>query len=241
MKIALLGYGKMGKELEQVALERHHQIVLRADIDTISSIKDSELKTADAALEFSTPASAFDNILRCIHTGVPVVCGTTGWTQRLGEIKNICAEKNGAVFYAPNFSIGVNIFFEINRYLARLMKGHTEYEPEIKEIHHIHKKDKPSGTAIALAETIIDSGGKKTQWKLREATNGSAEKELLITSVRENEIPGTHSVKYLSKEDELEIIHRAKGRRAFARGAVLAAEWLQGKKGFFGMKDMMSL
>jgi len=241
MKIALLGYGKMGKELEQVALERNHRIVLRADIETISSLKDSELKAADVALEFSTPDSAFDNVLRCINANVPVVCGTTGWASRLDEIKSICTQKSGAVFYAPNFSIGVNIFFEINRHLAQLMKAHTEYEPEIEEIHHIHKKDKPSGTAISLAETIIAAGGKKTQWKLRESKNVSAEKEIAITSVRENEVPGIHSVKYISKEDELEIIHRAKGRRAFARGAVLAAEWLQGKKGFFGMKDMMSL
>jgi 4-hydroxy-tetrahydrodipicolinate reductase len=239
MKIALLGYGKMGKELEQVALERNHRIVLRVDVDTVSSLKDSELQAADVALEFTAPASAFENILRCIQAGVPVVCGTTGWTERLDEIKKICKEKNGAVFYAPNFSIGVNIFFEINRRLAELMKNHTNYEPEIEEIHHIHKKDKPSGTAIALAETIIAAEGKKTGWKLKDSKNISAEKEITITSVRENEVPGIHSVKYLSQDDELELIHRAKGRRAFASGAILAAEWLQGKKGFFGMKDMM--
>lgn len=239
MKIALLGYGKMGKELEQVALERNHRVVLRADIDTISSLKDSDLQAADAAMEFSTPSSAFENVKRCIHAGVPVVCGTTGWTERMEEIKSLCIEKNGAVFYAPNFSIGVNIFFEINRRLAELMKNRPDYDLEIEEIHHIHKKDKPSGTAIALAETIIAAGGKKTRWKLRDDKNISAEKEIMITAVRENEIPGTHSVKYISKDDELEIIHRAKGRRAFASGAVTAAEWLQGKRGFFGMKDLM--
>jgi 4-hydroxy-tetrahydrodipicolinate reductase len=239
MKIALLGYGKMGKELEQVALERNHHIVLRVDVDTISSLKDSDLQSADVALEFTTPASAFENVMRCVQAGVPVVCGTTGWTERMDEIKKACKEKNGAVFYAPNFSIGVNIFFEINRRLAELMKNHTNYEPEIHEIHHIHKKDKPSGTAIALAETIIAAGGKKTQWKLRDSKNIPAENEMIITAVRENEVPGIHSVKYLSQDDELEIIHRAKGRKAFASGAILAAEWLQGKKGFFGMKDMM--
>jgi 4-hydroxy-tetrahydrodipicolinate reductase len=239
MKIALLGYGKMGKELEQVALERNHRIVLRVDVDTISSLKDSELQSADVALEFTTPASAFENIMRCINAGVPVVSGTTGWTERLEEIKKLCKEKNGAVFYAPNFSIGVNIFFEINRRLAELMKNRADYEPEIEEIHHIHKKDKPSGTAIALAETIIAAGGKKTRWKLHDVKNVSVENEITITAVRENEVPGIHSVKYLSQDDELEIIHRAKGRRAFAAGAILAAEWLQGKKGFFGMKDMM--
>lgn len=239
MKIALLGYGKMGKELEQIALERNHRIVLRVDVDTASSLKDSDLQSADVALEFTTPASAFENIMRCIQAGVPVVSGTTGWTERLDEIKKSCKEKNGAVFYAPNFSIGVNIFFEINRRLAELMKNYTNYEPEIEEIHHIHKKDKPSATAIALAETIIAADGKKTQWKLRDSKNISAEKEITITAVRENEVPGIHSVKYVSQDDELEIVHRAKGRRAFASGAILAAEWLQGKKGFFGMKDMM--
>lgn len=238
MKIALLGYGKMGKELEQVALERGHKIILRADIDTISSLKDSELQLADAALEFSTPASAFGNLSRCINAGVPVVCGTTGWTEQLEEIKSECRKKNGAVFYAPNFSIGVNILFEINRRLAVLMKNQGEYEPSIEEIHHVHKKDKPSGTALALAETIIASGGKKTGWKL-EGSKDISNKDLIITAVRENEVPGIHSVKYVSKDDEVEIIHRAKGRRAFATGAVMAAEWLQGRKGFFGMKDMM--
>ena len=239
MKIALLGYGKMGKELEQVALERHHEVILRADIENIFALKDSELKSADVAMEFSTPASAYENVLRCIHAGVPVVCGTTGWTERLEEFKTICREKNGAMFYAPNFSMGVNIFFEINSRLAQLMKTRTDYEPEIQEVHHIHKKDKPSGTAIALAETIIAAGGKKTQWKLSGAQNTPAKKEIIITSVRENEIPGIHAVKYLSQDDEIEIIHRAKGRRAFASGAIMAAEWLQGRKGFFGMKDIM--
>jgi len=239
MKIALLGYGKMGKELEQVALERNHRIVLRVDVDTISSLKDSELQSADVALEFTTPASAFENVMRCIHAGIPVVCGTTGWMERMDEIKKACKEKNGAVFYAPNFSIGVNIFFEINRRLAELMKNRPNYEPEIEEIHHIHKKDKPSGTAIALAETIIAAGGKKTRWKLRDMKNISEENEITITTVRENEVPGIHLVKYLSQDDELEIIHRAKGRKAFASGAILAAEWLHGKKGFFGMKDMI--
>jgi 4-hydroxy-tetrahydrodipicolinate reductase len=239
MRIALLGYGKMGKELEQVALERNHSIVLRVDIDTIQSLKEADLKTADVALEFSTPASAFDNLMRCINAGVPVVCGTTGWSGRMEEIKSACETKKGAVFYAPNFSIGVNIFFEINRRLAELMKNRSNYEPEIEEVHHIHKKDKPSGTAIALAETIIASKGKKTHWKLRDNKNESAEKEIMITSVRENEIPGIHTVTYTSPEDEIRIIHSAKGRRAFAMGAVMAAEWLQGRKGFFGMKDMM--
>ncbi len=239
MKIALLGYGKMGKELEQVAQQHNHRVIIRADVENISSLKDSELKSADVALEFSTPASAFENILRCINAGVPVVCGTTGWTERIEEIKSVCREKNGAVFYAPNFSIGVNIFFEINSRLAELMRNRTEYEPEIYEVHHIHKKDKPSGTAIALAETIIASGGKKTQWKLRDNKNVSTEKEIMVTSVRENEVPGIHTVKYFSQDDEIEITHGAKGRRAFASGAIMAAEWLQGKKGFYGMKDMM--
>ena len=246
MKTALLGYGKMGKEIERTALERKHEIILKVDEQSFIDDDISKLGGADAAIEFSVPVAAFKNIITCFEAGVPVVCGTTGWTERMEEIKSECKKKNGTFFYSPNFSIGVNIFFELNRKLASLMKEQKNYEPFIHEVHHVHKKDKPSGTALKLAEDIIRSGGNKTKWEPADENFSEEEKnkrgnELLVFSRRENEIPGTHEVKYISDDDEILITHKAYNRKGFALGAVLAAEWLQGRKGIFGMNDMLKL
>ena len=240
MKIALLGYGKMGRELEQIALERQHKIILKVDEKSFSDDDIKKLGEADAALEFSVPDAAYSNIVRSIESGVPVVSGTTGWLGKMKEVKSLCEKNKGAFFYSPNFSIGVNIFFELNRKLASLMSRQENYEPFIREVHHVHKKDKPSGTAIQLAEDIIRSEGLKKEWKLSEE-NSKAGEELMIFSERVDEVPGTHEVKYVSADDEIIISHRAGNRRGFALGAILAAEWLQGKKGIFGMNDLMKL
>ncbi|HLG34130.1 MAG TPA: 4-hydroxy-tetrahydrodipicolinate reductase [Bacteroidia bacterium] len=241
MKIALIGYGKMGRELEQIALERKHDVVLKVDEQSFTAEDILKLKTADAALEFSVPASAYSNIVRCFNFGVPVVSGTTGWTERMEEIKSECKKKSGAFFYAPNFSIGVNIFFELNRKLASLMGNQNDYEPSVREIHHVHKKDKPSGTAIQLANDILRSNANKKKWKLTEQNSETSKEELMIIAEREDEVPGFHEVKYVSDVDDILITHNAHSRKGFAIGAMLAAEWLQGKKGVFGMSDLLKL
>lgn len=241
MKIALIGYGKMGRELEQIALERKHEIVLKVDEQSFTADDILKLKSANAALEFSVPASAYSNIVACFDAGVPVVSGTTGWTERMEEIKSECKKKNGTFFYAPNFSIGVNIFFELNRKLASLMNNQHDYEPTVHEIHHVHKKDKPSGTAIQLAIDILRSNTIKKKWKVADANTLTAKDELAIVAERKDEVPGFHEVKYVSDVDEIIITHNANSRKGFARGAVLAAEWVQEKKGVFGMSDLLKL
>ena len=241
MKIALIGYGKMGREIEQIALERKHEIVLKVDEQSFTADDISKLKSADAALEFSVPAAAYSNIVTCFDSGVPVVSGTTGWTERMEEIKTECKKKNVTFFYAPNFSIGVNIFFELNRKLSSLMNIRNDYEPSVHEIHHVHKKDKPSGTAIQLATDILRSNANKKNWKLSELNSSAEKEELAIIAERKNEVPGFHQVKYVSDVDEILITHNAFSRKGFARGAVLAAEWVQGKKGVFGMSDLLKL
>ncbi|MBK5286305.1 MAG: 4-hydroxy-tetrahydrodipicolinate reductase [Bacteroidia bacterium] len=246
MKIALLGYGKMGKELEQIALERKHEIILKVDDKSFNDDDISKLEKADAALEFSVPDAAFPNIVHCIESGVPVVSGTTGWLEKMEKVKSLCANRNGTFFYSPNFSIGVNILFELNRKLAEMMSTQKNYEPFINEVHHVHKKDKPSGTAIKLAEDIIRSEGLKKNWKVSEVkisenSNVKVGEELIIFSERVDEVPGMHEVKYFSADDEIMISHHAKSRRGFALGAILAAEWLQGRRGVFGMNDMLKL
>jgi 4-hydroxy-tetrahydrodipicolinate reductase len=218
MKIALLGYGKMGKEIEQIALALKHEVILKIDDSNLHELTLENLKKADVAIEFTTPKSAVANILKCFEANVPVVVGTTGWLDKLEEIKKICVEKNQAFFYASNFSIGVNLFFRLNVYLARLMKDHPEYFASMEEIHHIHKKDEPSGTGISLAEGIL--------------------KEHVGL---EGEVPGTHMISYTSKVDEIKISHEAYSRKGFAEGAVHAAIWLVDKKGVFGMKDMLGI
>lgn len=232
MKIALLGYGRMGRAIEKVALERGHEIVIRKDIEPLKI----DLSIADAAIDFSHPTAAFDNIKSCIDSGVAVVSGTTGWLDKFEEIETYCKEKNGSFIYASNFSIGVNLFFNLNSYLAQMMKNIKGYEVAMEEIHHVHKLDAPSGTAISLANDVLEHSD-KNNWTI------SAQKkdELYIGVKRENEVPGTHSVTYTSAIDAIEIKHTAFNREGFALGAVVAAEWLQDKKGIFKMKDVLSL
>lgn len=236
MKIALLGYGKMGHAIEEIALQKGHQIVLRITDQNPEDFTAVNIKSADVAIEFSNPQSAVYNISFCLQHSVPVVCGTTGWTSKLQEIRQQCEQNDGTFLYASNFSVGVNIFFELNKKLASLMKGHSDYEIQIEEIHHTQKLDAPSGTAITLAEQIIDISSEKTRWTNTEASDKS---ELAIISKRIGQVPGTHAVKYFSSIDDIEIIHTAHNRKGFALGAVLAAEFILNKKGIFSMKDVL--
>lgn len=236
MKIALLGYGKMGHIIEEIALQRKHDIVLRINDENLGDLTKENIEMADVAIEFTNPQSAVDNILFCLNHNVPVVCGTTGWLSQLKKIEEKCKEVNGTFLYASNFSVGVNIFFELNKKLATLIKTHPGYDVSIEEIHHTHKKDAPSGTAITLAEQIIETSNKKNKWV---NSDGENENELSIISKRIDEVPGTHSVKYVSPIDDIEIIHTAHNRKGFAEGAVLAAEFIKGKKGIFSMKNVL--
>jgi 4-hydroxy-tetrahydrodipicolinate reductase len=238
MKIALLGYGKMGKEIERIALERNHEIVLVIDADNIADFTIQNLQKAEVAIDFSTPGSAFTNIMQCFEAGIPVVCGTTGWIDRLAEVREVCQHKKQAFFYASNYSLGVNVFFALNRFLADIMDQLDNYEVWMKEIHHIHKLDAPSGTAISLAGDIIAALQRKQQWELDTVTGS---KSIRITAVREDEVPGTHIVTYDSEVDRIEISHTAKNRKGLALGAVHAAEFIRDKKGIFEMKDMIRL
>lgn len=232
MKIALLGYGRMGKAIEKIAVERGHEIVLKVDIDN----NDYDLTNVDVAIDFSSPDAAFDHLKSCIENGVPVVSGTTGWLSKYEEIVSFCKEKNGAFIYASNFSIGVNLFFNLNEYLAKMMQNIEGYDIAMEEIHHIHKLDAPSGTAISLAEQIIKNSSKE-QWSLE----NKSEKDIFIDVKREDEVPGTHTIAYSSNVDSIEIKHTAFNRTGFALGAVFAAEWLTGKKGIYTMKDVLHL
>jgi len=236
MKIALIGYGKMGHAIEEIAVSRGHEIVLRVSTKNLEDNTVSNIQKADVAIEFSRPEIAFNNLTQCLDAGVPVVCGTTGWLNRFEEIKKYCAEKKGALLYASNFSIGVNIFFELNKRLAQLMSAQQEYEVSMEETHHKHKKDSPSGTAISLAEQILDILPVKKKWVNQVPTDPS---ELGILSRRIDPAPGTHKVMYHSEVDDIEIIHTAHSRKGFALGAVLAAEFLKGKSGVFSMADVL--
>jgi len=238
MKIALIGYGKMGKAIEKTALQNGHEIVLKIAARNTEDMTDANLQKADAAIEFTGPESAADNLKKCFNAGVPVVCGTTGWLDKWDEIKNLCLAKNGALVYASNFSIGVNVFFELNKYLAKLMKQYETYKVQIEEIHHTQKKDAPSGTAITLAEQILKIIQSKKSWVNYPSIK---EEELEIISQRIDPAAGTHKVKYTSDIDDIEIIHTAHNRTGFAGGAVKAAGFLQGKKGIFTMKDVLGL
>ena len=236
MNIALIGYGKMGKEIEQVALSRGHKIVLKVDISNAATYTEEELKKADVAIEFSIPESAISNIYKCFDANIPVVVGTTGWLSKLDEVKNKCKEKDQALFYASNYSIGVNLFFKLNEYLAKIMNSYHDYNVTMDEIHHVHKLDSPSGTAITLANMVVEKLERKLKWV---NTPTSEKNELEIISKRIDEVPGTHTVTYGSDVDEISISHVAHSRKGFALGAVVAAEWIIGKKGVFGMNDMM--
>lgn len=235
MKIALLGYGKMGKEIEAIALKRQHEIVLKMDESNASSITQADLKKADVAIEFSTPHTVLANINKCFEADLPVVIGTTGWYHEFENIKAKCISGNHAMFYATNFSLGVNLFFKVNKYLADLMNKYEDYEVSMEEIHHIHKLDKPSGTAITLAEQILERIDRKNKWSIEEKSSDT----LFIKDIREGEVPGTHIIKYTSSVDDIEIMHKAHNRQGFALGSVIAAEYLYGKKGIFTMQDLI--
>jgi 4-hydroxy-tetrahydrodipicolinate reductase len=238
IKIALIGYGKMGKAIEEIALQHGHQVVLKIDHDNLADFTKEKLQQADVAIEFTGPHSAYDNISRCIEWNIPVVSGSTGWAERLEELKSLSREKNSGFIYSSNFSVGVNIFFEVNKMLASLMAAHPDYEVILEEIHHTQKKDAPSGTAITLAEQILEKIKKKKRW-VNELSDHP--EDLEIISQRVDTTPGTHSVKYSSAIDNIEIIHTAHNRKGFAAGAVLAAEFLAGKKGFFTMKEVLGI
>lgn len=232
MKIALFGYGKMGKIIEKIAEERGHKVVLKIQ----SGKTNYDIKQADMAIDFSVPSAAVANIKEALNNQIPVVCGTTGWLNHYDEVEKICRNKKGAFIYASNFSLGVNLFFELNQKLAKLMSVHTEYTAKIEEIHHTEKKDTPSGTAITLAEALIDRSS-YLDWCLGK-TNDS--KQLSIQAKRIENVSGTHRVLYDSPIDSVEIIHTAKSRHGFGFGAVIAAEWLLGRTGVFSMKDVLN-
>ena len=238
MKIALFGYGKMGKEIEKIILERKNEIGLVVDVNNSNSYSVDELKKCDAVIEFSTPETAVPNIYKCFEAGVPVVVGTTGWLKQWEEVSNACKKKNQTLFWSSNFSVGVNLFFKLNEQLAKLMNTHPEYHIGMEEIHHIHKKDAPSGTGITLAEGILKHTPAKKNWVNKET---SKPEELQLVSKRIDEVPGTHSIRYSSDIDFIEISHVAHSRKGFALGAVLAAEFVQGKKGIYNMNDLLSL
>ena len=238
MKIALIGYGKMGKEIEKIALSRGHEIVARIDPFAGEDFNAPRFPEADVAIEFTTPDSAFGNYIECFKRNVAIVSGTTGWLSRMDEIKDWCNNKGQTFFYASNFSIGVNLFFEINRKLAQLMNDFPEYEINMTEVHHTQKADAPSGTGITLAEGIIENINRKTKWELDEQSSPEA---IEIKAIREGNVPGIHEIKYESAVDEIEIRHSAKSRQGFAFGAVLAAEFTANKKGFLTMNDLLKI
>ena len=236
MKIALLGYGKMVKEIEKIALERNHEILMKIDSFDDWNEHIYDFLKADVAIEFSTPTTVLDNILKAFAANVPIVVGTTGWYYQLDTIRDLCIEKQQCLFYASNFSLGVNVFFEINKKLAQLMNTHPDYEVFIEEIHHTQKMDSPSGTAITLANDIISNLKRKEIWKNEMTQNAE---NLDIKSIRESNVPGTHTVSYQSANDTIEIKHIANNRVGFALGAILAAEFIVGKKGIYEMKDLL--
>lgn len=242
MKIALLGFGKMGQIIEQMALQRGHEVVLKISIDNPFDLTKENLKKADVAIDFSTPDAVLKNIDACFDAGVPVVVGTTGWYGKLQEVKNECDKSNSTILYGSNFSIGVNLFFKVNSFLSKLMNDYPAYDVQLEETHHTQKLDAPSGTAITLAEGVIENLARKDEW-MNEVIGTPVEvfpkpNQLLIESSRVNNIPGTHSIVYSSEVDDIEIKHTAHNRNGFALGAVVAAEWLQNRNGFFNVADI---
>ena len=236
--MALIGYGKMGKTIEEIALSRGHEVNLKIDVDNAADFTKGNLLKNDVAIEFTGPHSAYENVKKCLEFGLPLVCGSTGWLGKLDEVNKLCGKKNGTFLYASNFSVGVNIFFEVNKRLASLMAAHHDYDIQLTEIHHTQKKDAPSGTAITLAEQILEAIPRKKDWVNHISDNPE---ELEIISERIDPAPGIHKVKYSSAIDDIEIIHSAHTRKGFALGAVLAAEYIKDKKGLFSMKDVLGL
>ena len=238
MNVALIGYGKMGRAIEEIAARRGHQVVLKIDEYNLADYTQENIRKADVVIEFTGPHSAFENVKRALEFDVPVVCGSTGWLDRLEEVKKLCERRKGSFIYASNFSVGVNIFFEVNKKLAALIAPHKDYDIQITEIHHTAKKDAPSGTAITIAEQILENINRKKAWVNHISDNPW---ELEIISERIDPTPGIHKVKYSSAIDDIEIIHTAHNRNGFALGAVLAAEYITGKKGMFSMKEVLNL
>jgi 4-hydroxy-tetrahydrodipicolinate reductase len=244
MKIALLGYGKMGKIIEKIALSRKHEIVLTIDHETLHDLTPENLQKADVVIEFTTPASVLSNIDHCFNANVPVVIGTTGWYEHLPQVKQQCIDGNKSLLWASNFSVGVNVFFHVNKLLAKVMNKYPYYEVQVEEIHHTQKMDSPSGTAITIAEGIINNTDTKNEWVNVLTTDDNdddanvAANQLLIESLRIDSVPGTHTVIYDSEVDSIEFKHTAHNRNGFALGAVLAAEWLHDKKGFYSVEAM---
>lgn len=238
MKIALIGYGKMGKEIEAIALERKHTISLIIDIDNQHELTPENLRKADVAIEFTNPEKAYGNVLKCFEADVPVVSGTTGWNGQVEEARKKCLEGNHSFIWSSNYSLGVNIFFRVNEYLARIMNKFDNYEVSVEETHHTQKLDAPSGTAITLAKDIIKQIQRKNEWQLND---GSTSDKLKITAIRRDNVPGIHTINYDSPVDYIEITHSAKSRKGFAFGAVLAAEYIYNKKGVFTMDDLLSI
>ena len=237
MKIALIGYGKMGKEIEKIALDRGHEIVSIIDINNLQDFDSESFKNAEVAIEFTQPQTALDNYKKCFERNVPVVAGTTGWLEHLPEIKDACEKEGKTFFYASNYSPGVNVFFSVNKYLARIMNQFPDYNVMMEEVHHIHKLDAPSGTAITLAEGILENMDRKNKWVKGVEAQPC---ELGIRSIREGEIPGVHEIIYESEVDTISIKHDAKNRKGLALGAVVAAEFTKGKKGFLTMNDIFN-
>ncbi len=238
MKIALIGYGKMGKAIEEIALTKGHEIVLKIDVLNNHEFTKENIQKADVAIEFTGPHSAFENVKKCIELGIPVVSGSTGWLDKWSEIEAACNAHNGCIVYSSNYSIGVNLFFELNKQLAKLMEPYADYDISMVELHHTEKKDAPSGTAISLAEQILSNNSRKTQWVNNPSLTPS---DLVITSERIDPAPGTHTVTYSSPIDTIEITHTAHTRKGFASGAVLAAEFANKKSGIFTMKDVLGI
>ena len=238
MKLALIGYGKMGKAIGEIALQRGHTIVLTIDQPNLHEFIRENIAKADVAIEFTGPHSAYENVKKCLEYGIPVVSGSTGWTEKLEELKIKCLDLNGSFAYSSNYSVGVNIFFEINKRLASLMAAHSDYDVLLEETHHTQKLDAPSGTAITLAEQILEVLKRKKQWVNEVSDNPD---DLEIISQRIDPAPGTHHVRYASLIDTIEITHTAHNRMGFATGAVLAAEFIKDKKGFFTMKEVLDL
>jgi 4-hydroxy-tetrahydrodipicolinate reductase len=238
MKLAIIGYGKMGREIEKTALNKGYEVVIKIDKENPGDLDPGILSRADVAVEFTTPDTARENIRACFRAGIPVVCGTTGWTGGLDYIEQLCRETGQTFFYASNFSIGVNILFRLNQWLADVMNRFPEFNVELSEVHHIHKKDAPSGTALTLAEDIIKKIARKKEWTNKIERNTES---LSVLSERTGEIPGTHIITYKSPDDILEISHRALNRSIFASGAVLAAEFIKDKKGVFRMDDLLNI
>jgi 4-hydroxy-tetrahydrodipicolinate reductase len=236
MKIALIGYGKMGKEIEQIAVSRGHSVVLKIDINNPEEFTIGNLSKADVAIEFTSPATAVENYLKCFEAGIPVVSGTTGWLEKKAEVEKACSAKNGCFFYASNYSLGVNIFFAMNKYLAKIMKEFPQYDVSMTEVHHTQKLDAPSGTAITLADDIISVNPLKTNWTIDVPKSAA---ELHINPIREGVVPGIHTIKYNSDVDYIEMTHSAYNRKGLALGAVMAAEFSVGRKGILSMLDLL--